>query len=108
VHRALRLLEDWKYQPARISSSSIPVDILAIRKDTVLLVQVISSKSPVLDAANLTQQYGEKIQHLREMGTSQQFRKILLAYSASCGWKYYDVLPGGLIPAWDLPDIPIH
>jgi hypothetical protein len=40
------------------------------------------------------------------MGTSKQFRKVLLAYSASCGWKYYDVLPGGLIPAWDLPEPP--
>jgi len=106
VHRAMLLFEDWQYQPARISSSKIPVDILAIRKETALLVQVIHCRAPVLNAATLTEQYGKKIQHLREMGTSRQFRKILLAYSANCGWKYYDVLPGGLIPAWDLPDIP--
>jgi hypothetical protein len=106
VYRAMRLFEDWQYQPARISSSRIPVDILAIGKETALLVQVIHSRAPVLDAATLTEQYGKKIQYLREMGTSRQFRKILLAYSASCGWKYYDVLPGGLIPAWDLPEAP--
>lgn len=106
VHRAMQLLEDWKFQPARISSSRIPVDILAIRNDTVLLVQVISTRTMELNAAILTGQYGKKIQHLREMGTSRQFRKILLAYSAHGGWKYYDVLPGGLIPAWDLPEAP--
>ena len=61
VHRAMRLFEEWNYHPARISSSKIPVDILAIRKDTVLLVQVISSRATVLDAASMTGQYGEKI-----------------------------------------------
>ena len=109
VHRAMRLFEDWQYQPARISSSKIPVDILAIRKEeTALFVQVIHYRGRVLDAAQLTRQYGEKIQHLREMGTSRQFRKILMAYSTNGGWKYYDVLPGGLIPAWDLPKIPAN
>ena len=104
VHRAMRIFEDWEYLPARISSSRIPVDILAIRKETALLVQVIHSRAPELNAARLTQQYGEKIQHLRTMGTSRQFRKILMAYSPHSGWHYYDVLPGGLIPAWDLPE----
>lgn len=106
VHRALRLFEDWKYQPARIICSCIPVDIIAIRRDQVLLVQVISSRAPDMDAATLTRQYGSKIQNLRAMGTQAQFRKILLAYSRNSGWKYYDVLPGGLIPAWDLPEPP--
>jgi len=106
VHRAMQLFEDWKYQPARIICSGIPVDIIAIRNDRVLLVQVISSRTPVLDAATLTSQYGGKIQNLRAMGTEAQFRKILLAYSRGSGWKYYDVLPGGLIPAWNLPEPP--
>jgi len=106
VHRAMRLFEEWHYQPARISSSRIPVDILAIRQDTALLVQVIHCRAPVMNARTLTEQYGKKIQHLREMGTNRQFRKILLAYSGHGEWKYYDVLPGGLIPAWDLPEVP--
>nr|WP_321350349.1 hypothetical protein [uncultured Methanoregula sp.] len=106
VHRAMQLLEEWKFQPARISSSKIPVDIIAIRKEMTLLVQVISSKKPTPDARTLVRHYAGKIRNLMEMGSSARFRKILMAYSTVCGWKYYDVLPGGLIPAWDLPEIP--
>jgi len=106
VHRAMQLLEEWKFQSARISSSKIPVDIVAFRKDISLLVQVISSKKPLPGARTLMQLYAGKIQDLLALGSPARFRKILMAYSAACGWKYYDVLPGGLIPAWDLPEIP--
>jgi hypothetical protein len=40
------------------------------------------------------------------MGTTRQFRKMIMVYSRLCGWKYYEVLPGGLIPAWALPALP--
>ena len=106
VHRAMRMLEQWKYQPARISSSLIPVDIIAFRKTEALLVQVIYSKVPVPDAKTVESRYKKKMENLRMMGTSQQFRKIVMVYSPRCGWKYYDVPPGGLIPAWNLPEIP--
>jgi hypothetical protein len=106
VHRAMQLLEEWKFLSARLSSAKVPVDIIALRKDVALLIQVISSKKPVPDARTLVRLYAGKITALREMGTSAQFRKILMAYSTLCGWKYYDVLPGGLIPAWDLPAVP--
>lgn len=106
VHRAMRLLEEWKFIPARISCSTVPVDIIALRKDVALLVQVISSKKPVPDAKTLMRLYAKKVHALRQMGTTAQFRKVLMAYSKLCGWKYYDVLPGGLIPAWDLSDVP--
>jgi hypothetical protein len=108
VHRAMHLLEEWKFMPARISCSKVPVDIIALRKDMALLIQVISSKKPVPDAKTLVRLYAKKIHALRTMGTTAQFRKMLMAYSKLCGWKYYEVLPGGLIPAWDLPDVPAH
>ena len=106
VHRAMNLLEEWKFLPAWISCSKVPVDIIALRKDMALLIQVISSKKPVPDAKTLVRLYAKKIHALRKMGTTAQFRKMLMAYSKLCGWKYYEVLPGGLIPAWDLPDLP--
>jgi len=106
VHRAMQLLEEWKFQSARISSSKIPVDIVAFRKDISLLVQAIYSKKPLPGARTLMRLYAGKIQDLLALGSPARFRKILMAYSAACGWKYYDVLPGGLIPAWDLPEIP--
>jgi len=106
VYRAMHLLEDWKYMTARISSAKVPVDIIALRKDVVLLVQVISSRKPLPDAKTVLRYYAEKIRNLRSMGTAMQFRKMLLAYSRPCGWKYFEVLPSGLIPAWNVPAVP--
>jgi hypothetical protein len=106
VYRAMHLLDEWKYMTARISSAKVPVDIIALRNDVVLLVQVISSRKPLPDAKAVLRHYAEKIGNLRCMGTSQQFRKMLLAYSRSCGWKYFEVLPSGLIPAWNVPAVP--
>ncbi len=103
VYRAMQLLEGWKYMTARISSAKVPVDIIALRNDVVLLVQVISSRRPLPDAKTILQHYAEKIASLRSMGTAFQFRKMLLAYSRRCGWKYFEVLPSGLIPAWNVP-----
>jgi len=106
VFRAMRLLEEWKYLPAQISHCRIPFDIIALRDDVTLLIQVISSRRPIPDARTLVRTYAGKIDALRRMRTTAQFRKMLMAYSGMCGWKYYEVLPGGLIPAWHLPDIP--
>ena len=106
VYRAMHLLEEWKYMTARISSAKVPVDIIALRKDVVLLVQVISSRKPLPDAKTVLRHYAEKIGNLRRMGTAMQFRKMLLAYSRPCGWKYFEVLPSGLIPAWNVPAVP--
>jgi hypothetical protein len=107
VHRAMELLEAWKYLPARITSSRIPVDIVALHEDMDMLVQVISSKHPIPDANTLVRNYAKKIDALRLMGVARRYRKILMAYSMPCGWRHYDVLPGGLIPAWDLHKLPV-
>ncbi len=102
VHRAMEILREWKFVPARIICAAVPVDIVAMRQDMSLLVQVISSKQPIPCAKTLVQRYRKKIQDLRTLGTDARFRKLLMAWSRPCGWKYYDVLPGGLKPAWDL------
>lgn len=106
VQRAMALLEAWKFQPASIRGSRLPVDIIALRGDVDMLVQVISSKHPIPDAKTLVEHYRKKINALRQMGTAARFRKILMAHSVPCGWKHYDVLPGGLMPAWDLHKLP--
>jgi hypothetical protein len=106
VHKAMDKLEGWKFSPSKIVSSSTPVNIIAFRNEKTFLVQVIYSKSPVPDAKTLERVYKPGISNLREMGTNGQFRKIVMVFSPKYGWKYYDVLPGGLIPAWDLPDGP--
>ena len=106
VQRAMALLEAWKFQPASIRGSRLPVDIIALRGDVDMLVQVISSKHPIPDAKTLLERYRQKINALRLMGTAARFRKILMAYSVPWGWKHYDVLPGGLMPAWDLHRLP--
>ncbi|MFA5416254.1 MAG: hypothetical protein WC295_12230 [Methanoregula sp.] len=104
VYEAMAILAEWHYQPARISNTAIPVDIIAFKKSRTVLAQVISSKKPMPDAATLTRYYPGRLDSIRRMGTSDQHRKIVMAYSLTCGWKYYDVLPGGLIPAWSLSE----
>jgi hypothetical protein len=104
VYRAMQMLEQWNYQPARISASPIPVDIIALQKTRVLLVQVIFSRVPVPDAKTLLHLYPEKVTSLRLMGTPAQFRKYIMVFSPKYGWKYYEVLAGGLIPAWHIAD----
>jgi hypothetical protein len=105
VYRAMHLLEEWKFVTARISCAKVTVDIIAIRNDMALLIQVISSKKPLPNAKTIVRDYAAKIESLRSMGTSAQFQKVLMAYSNLCGWKYYEVLPGGLKPAWSLPAV---
>jgi hypothetical protein len=76
VYRAMHLLEEWKYMTARISSTKVPVDIIALRKDVVLLVQVISSRRPLPDAKTVLRHYAEKIGSLRSMGTAFQLLRV--------------------------------
>lgn len=107
VHRAMDLLEAWGYHPARIVSAKIPVDIVAIRKDTDLLAQVVSFRHPMKDVGMLYRSCRKKINALRRMDLGQRYRKIVMSWSMPFGWKHYDVLPGGLIPAWDLHKLPV-
>lgn len=106
VQRAMKVLESWKFQAASIRGSRLPVDIIALGADVDMLVQVISSRHPIPDAKTLVAKYRKKIDSIRQMGTAARFRKILMAHSVPCGWKHYDVLPGGLVPAWDLHKLP--
>jgi hypothetical protein len=107
VHRAMVLLEGWGYNPARIVSAKLPVDIVAIHKDTDILAQVISSRHPITDVSMLYRNYTKKIDDLRLMDVARRYRKIVMSWSMPFGWKHYDVLPGGLIPAWDLHKLPV-
>jgi len=106
VFEAMEILAGWNFAPARFSNTAIPVDIIAFRKSRTLLAQVIYSRTSVPDAKTLTRDHRVAIDNLRRMGTDAQFRKIVMVWSFPCGWKYYDVLPGGLIPAWNLPGDP--
>jgi len=107
VHRAMDLLHAWKYLPARIVSAKLPVDIIALHKDSDILAQVVSSKHPMPDVDTLSRNYGKKIDSLRLMDVARRYRKIVMSWSMPFGWKHYDVLPGGLIPAWDLHKLPV-
>jgi hypothetical protein len=107
VHRAMGLLHAWKYLPARIVSARLPVDIIALHQDTDILAQVISSKHPITDVNMLYRNYAKKIDDLRLMDRARRYRKIVMSWSMPSGWKHYDVLPGGLIPAWDLHKLPV-
>jgi hypothetical protein len=104
AYKAMGIMETWNFKPSKIVSTGTPVDIIAFRNEKTFLVQVIYAKSLIPDAKTLERVYKTDVNALREMGTNDHFRKIVMVFSPKCGWKYYDVLPGGLIPAWDLPD----
>lgn len=94
------------YTAARISNAPVPVDLFAYRGAEPLIVQVIYSRTLVLDVKALKKHHAEKIEALRGMRLPAHFRKIVMVYSPSCKWKLYEVLPGGLIPAWSVIRLP--
>ena len=74
---------------------------------TDILAQVVSSKHPMPDVDTLYRNHKVKINSLRLMDVARRYRKIVMSWSMPFGWKHYDVLPGGLIPAWDLHKLPV-
>ncbi|MFZ1898544.1 hypothetical protein [Methanoregula sp.] len=100
VHEAMRLLATYEYNPIRLAESSLPISIIGFRQDDPLLVFVISARKPVPSAARLHEDFKEPVECLCRMAGSMRYRIMIWVHSPACGWRYYQVYPGGL--AYDL------
>ena len=96
VHAAMRLLRELGYQPAKIAESSVPLSIIGFLKADPLLVLIISSRKPVPSARRLHEDFEDQVRSLCALAGSVRSRIMIWVYSRPCGWRYYDVYPGGL------------
>jgi len=99
---AMRILECLGYLPVLVRKSKIPLDLIAIRPDGALIIEVVRSRTPLPNAKVVCTQCEKEIGYLREMMPSSQFRKMLWVYSPQCRWRFYDVFPGGIWLAKDM------
>jgi hypothetical protein len=102
ICEASLILEGWKYLPATVRKCPVPIDIIAVGPDDTLVIEVVRARKPVPDAKVLCTIYRKEVDHLRSMKASSQFRKMLWVCSPRCGWRFYDVFPGGVWLAKDL------
>jgi hypothetical protein len=99
---AMRILECLGYLPVLVRKSKIPLDLIAIRPDGAMIIEVARSRTPIPNAKVVCTQCKKEIGYLRMMKPSSQFRKMLWVYSPQCRWRFYDVFPGGVWLAKDL------
>jgi hypothetical protein len=102
IFDAMRILECLDYLPVLVRKSKIPLDLIGIRADGAMLIEVVRSRKPLPDAHTVCTLCRKEIDYLRAMKPSSQFRKMIWVYSPQCRWRFYDVYPGGIWLAKDL------
>lgn len=96
VYEAMDHLRTYGYEPAPIRASQIPLNIVAMKKSGSFFVLALRSRLPVPSAVKLRELFTGKVDHLRGMVERVRERIMILVYSPACGWRYYQVYPGGL------------
>ncbi|MHB8163908.1 MAG: hypothetical protein ACYDDV_06105 [Methanoregula sp.] len=102
ICEASRILETWGYMAVTIRKSRIPFDLVGMRPDETLVIEVVRSRRPVPDAPALCEIFRKEVSYLQSMKISFQHRKMIWVYSPQCRWRFYDVFPGGVWLAKDL------
>jgi hypothetical protein len=102
ICEATRILESWGYIAATIRKSRIPFDLIAMRPNDTLVIEVVRSRRPVPDAPALCEFFTKEVRYLQSMKISSHYRKMIWVYSPQCRWRFYDVFPGGVWLAKDL------
>lgn len=93
---AMRILECLGFLPILVRKSKIPLDLVGIRADGALVIEVVRSRNPLPDAPTVLARCRTEVDHLRTMKASSQCRKMVWVYSPQCRWRFYDVFPGGI------------
>jgi hypothetical protein len=99
---AMRILECLGYLPILVRKSKIPLDLVGLRPDGAVVIEVVRSRLPLPDAKVVCRECRKEVDYLRKMKSSSQFRKMLWVYSPQCRWRFYDVFPGGIWLAKDM------
>jgi len=99
---AMRILECLGYLPVLVRKSKIPLDLIGLRPDGAVIIEVVRSRLPLPDAKVVSRECKKELGYLWAMKPSSQFRKMLWVYSPQCRWRFYDVFPGGIWLAKDM------
>src|SRR5208337_184167 len=99
---AMRILECLGCLPVLVRKSRIPLDLVGLRADGAFVIEVVRSRTPLLDAPTVLLHCRKEIDYLRETKCPSQCRKMVWVYSPQCRWRFYDVYPGGIWLAKDL------
>nr|WP_319375034.1 hypothetical protein [uncultured Methanoregula sp.] len=103
VYEAIRVLKEHGFLPVRVTESSLPVNLIGLRKSRSLLVRVLRSRRPVPSAAVLHAIFKEDVEMLCRLAGLVPYQIMIWVSSPSCGWLYYLVYPGGLRRDLDFP-----
>jgi len=87
----------------RITESSLPLNLLGLKKRCSILVSLIRSRNPVPSAAVLHALFKEEVEYLCRLASAIPYQIMIWVYSLACGWRYYLVYPGGLRRDLDFP-----
>ncbi|MFA4877077.1 MAG: hypothetical protein WC586_06655 [Methanoregula sp.] len=103
VYEAMRILKAHGYLPVRVTESTLPVNLIGLKKARSLLIHVIRSRRPVPSAAVLHVHFKDVVENLCCLAGSIQYQIMIWVYSPACSWRYYLVYPGGLRRDLDFP-----
>jgi hypothetical protein len=103
IYEAIPLLKEHGFLPVRITESSLPLNLLGLRKTRSILVRLIRSRNPVPSAAVLHALFKEEVEYLCRLASAIPYQIMIWVYSLACGWRYYLVYPGGLRRDLDFP-----
>ncbi len=99
---AMRILECFGYLTIMVRKSKIPLDLVGLRPDGAVAIEVVRSRLPLPDAKVVYRECKKEVDYLRKMKSPSQCRKMLWVWSPQCRWRFYDVFPGGIWLAKDM------
>ena len=108
IYEAKTLLTEYGWLTVRLSEPTLPVNLIAMKGSTTMLILVIRSRNPVPGGAALRELFPEIVDQITALAPLVHYRIMIWVYSPQCGWRYYIVYPGGLRNDLDFPKILQH
>lgn len=106
---AREILKKQGFYVTRCLGQPHPPDLFAARKGEFLMLMIRHSKFPVRDAHVVSIVYAEDLDRFRRFGFTDMMRFECWIHAPPDGWRFYELLPGGIRRirhAWDTPLAP--